>query len=99
MVKFYSLAGPDDETLTREAICKLLFISAATLDRLVAAGKFPRPIRTGSQTPPIWTAVDLAAWLHLAPRLIADDDTKPTAEDATDDDESPASRRKSKKSS
>ncbi len=73
MVKPYTINGPDEETLTREGVAKLLHVSGATIDRMVADGRFPRPLPTGTQTAKVWAGVDIAAWMHLAGRMRRDE--------------------------
>lgn len=72
----WTLPGPDDLTLTREQLCSLLKLSASTLDRMIADGRFPRGIKPSPGTEPIWTGCDLAAWLHLAARMEPRDEKK-----------------------
>lgn len=63
------LPGPDGPTLTREQVAAMLHVSTQTLDRMVAAGRFPAGIKPSTKAAPIWTGADLAAWLHLAGRM------------------------------
>lgn len=47
---------------SREQLCEVLGgISRATLDRLQAAGKLPRPLRLGGQRR--WRAEEIRAWI------------------------------------
>jgi excisionase family DNA binding protein len=46
---------------SREQLCEVLGISRATLDRLQAAGKLPRPLRLGGQRR--WRAEEIRQWI------------------------------------
>lgn len=65
----WTLYGPDQQILWRADVCNLLRISEATLDRLVREGRFPRGIKASAGAEPFWTGLDIAAYLHLAPRM------------------------------
>ena len=48
--------------LTPRAVCERVALSRATLDRLVAAGKFPTPIRL-TERRLAYNAADVEAWM------------------------------------
>lgn len=48
--------------LTPKAVCQQVAISRATLDRLVAAGSFPSPIRL-TQRRLVFNRADVEAWM------------------------------------
>lgn len=50
----------------------MLHMSVSTLERLVADGKFPRPLPTGDKTKKVWAGADVACWLFLAGKMIAE---------------------------
>lgn len=72
----WQVYGPDALTLTKQQVCALLGIEAGTLERLVREGRFPRGLKPSPQSEPIWSGLDLACYLHLAPKLTADDARK-----------------------
>lgn len=49
--------------LTPKAVCERVALSRATLDRLVAAGKFPTPIRL-TERRLAFNAADVEAWMQ-----------------------------------
>lgn len=49
--------------LTPRAVCDRVALSRATLDRLVAAGKFPAPIRL-TERRLIYNEADVEAWMR-----------------------------------
>lgn len=49
--------------LTPKAVCDRVSLSRATLDRLVAAGKFPAPIRL-TERRLAYNASDVEAWMQ-----------------------------------
>jgi predicted DNA-binding transcriptional regulator AlpA len=49
--------------LTPRAVCERIALSRATLDRLVAAGKFPTPIRL-TERRLVYNAADVEAWMQ-----------------------------------
>jgi predicted DNA-binding transcriptional regulator AlpA len=66
-----SVEGPAQDFLTLSEVVKYLRLSKRTLRRLVAAGEFPRPLRTSPQTR-VWDWEDLLFWrlkTKLGPRL------------------------------
>ena len=63
------LRGPAKPLLNAADIASMLGVSEATIGRMVAAGRFPRGLRAGPQSPVLWEALDVAAWLHLASRM------------------------------
>ena len=69
----WSLFGPDVPILTKEEVVAWLRVSESALNRLIAQGRFPRPLKHSAKSAPIWAAQDLAAYLHLLPRLVADE--------------------------
>lgn len=70
----WRIYGPDKEWLTMPDILAILGdVTEATVRRLIAAGKFPRPIRAGAQSPPRWHASVVGAWQLLQPMLEADE--------------------------
>lgn len=71
-----TLEGPDAAILYREDVLRLLRVSESTLDRMIRDGAFPSGIKAGASSPPFWTATDIACWLHLAPRLVAQDEAR-----------------------
>lgn len=48
--------------LTPKAVCDRVAISRATLDRLVAAGRFPAPIRL-TERRLVYNQADVEAWM------------------------------------
>jgi predicted DNA-binding transcriptional regulator AlpA len=57
-------------TFTKAEVSEVLGgISAKTLDRLIKLGHFPRPIKLGRGTPPIWAVSTIRAWLEVFPLL------------------------------
>mgnify|MGYP006408476103 CR=1 FL=1 len=48
--------------LTPKATCERIALSRATLDRMVAAGKFPRPIRL-TERRLAFNAADVETWM------------------------------------
>ena len=48
--------------LTPKAVCQQVAVSRATLDRLVAAGTFPMPIRL-TERRLVFNAADVEAWM------------------------------------
>jgi hypothetical protein len=69
-VRTWNINGPDEDVFTRaEVVTYLRLPSEQALDRLIKAGKFPPGISTGGKrSPPIWTGLDIAAFLHLQGR-------------------------------
>lgn len=51
-----------DGLLTPKAVCAQTSLSRSTLDRLVAAGKFPKPIRI-TERRLVYKAAAVDAWL------------------------------------
>ena len=49
--------------LTPRAVCERIALSRATLDRLVAAGKFPAPIRL-TERRLVYNFADVEAWME-----------------------------------
>jgi predicted DNA-binding transcriptional regulator AlpA len=49
--------------LTPRAVCERVALSRATLDRLVAAGKFPAPIRL-TERRLVYDAAAVEAWMQ-----------------------------------
>ena len=49
--------------LTPRAVCEKVALSRATLDRLVAAGKFPAPMRL-TERRLAYNAADVEAWMQ-----------------------------------
>ena len=49
--------------LTPRAVCERVALSRATLDRLVAAGKFPAPIRL-TERRLAYDAADVETWMQ-----------------------------------
>jgi hypothetical protein len=73
----YRLAGPDEPVLTVAQVVAYLHLgSEATLKRLIAAGKFPRGHKQSAGLPPVWYGQDIAAYMHLMPRLREEADEK-----------------------
>jgi len=72
-----SLEGPDALILSREDILALLRVSEKTLDRMIDRGRFPSGIKASPGGQPFWTNVDIACWLHIAPRLNFEPDDEP----------------------
>jgi prophage regulatory protein len=55
------LQGKVEPMLRRQALCALVGMSKSTIYKMMAEGKFPRPVRMG----PVlvaWRASDVAAW-------------------------------------
>lgn len=66
-----SIEGPDKDFLTLREVTDYLRVNKRTLQRLIASGEFPRPIRTSPRTP-VWAADDLIYYrlrVSLAARL------------------------------
>lgn len=73
----YEFMGPSKFLLSKSEVCTMLGnISEATLDRMVANGRFPKGIKPSAGTGQQWAANDIAAWLHLASRLEEPDKEK-----------------------
>ena len=49
--------------LTPKAVCAKIALSRATLDRMVAAGEFPPPLRL-TERRLAYNAVDVEAWMQ-----------------------------------
>lgn len=73
----WTIPGPDKLTLTKEEVLSMLHMKEGTFDRMVKTGRFPRGLKTSPGAEPIWTAVDIAAYLHLSHRLVADEEEEP----------------------
>lgn len=58
----------DLQLLTREDLCQRLQISKRTVSRLVAAGKFPPPIRLGHSIR--WRSADIESWIQRDCRMM-----------------------------
>ena len=65
----WSLPGPPRLRCSLREVAALLDVSVKTLDRMIAAGRFPAGGRASQRSGPTWSGLDLACWLHLAPRL------------------------------
>lgn len=52
--------------MRRPEVEKAVDLSSASIYRLMAAGEFPRPIRTGKRAVR-WRASDVLAWLEARP--------------------------------
>ncbi len=50
------------ELVTKKAVAKWASTTGRTIDRLIARGEFPAPIRLGDS--PRWRRSQLAAWLE-----------------------------------
>jgi predicted DNA-binding transcriptional regulator AlpA len=69
-VASWKIPGPDEEWLDLHTLTGVLGgVSEDVVRRLIAAGRFPRPVRAGSQSPPRWHASAVAAWLYLQPMM------------------------------
>jgi len=55
--------------LTPAAVATRLHVSERTLRRMIAAGKFPPPIRHGGAGDPVWEVRVVTAYAILAPLL------------------------------
>lgn len=66
-VREWSLPGPDKPLLGRAEVARWIGVHPRTLDALVAHGEFPRPQLLGKK--PTWSALDVAAWMHLRGRF------------------------------
>lgn len=75
-VRKWTIPGPDASVLAKADVAALLRISDKTLDRMIAAGRFPCGIKVSPGSEPIWFGQDIAAWMHLASRMIVSDDEK-----------------------
>lgn len=77
----WQVIGPDALTLTKQQVCAILGIEAATIDRLIRDGRFPRGLKASPQSEQIWSGLDIACYLHLQPKLFAE----PTGKKAEDE--------------
>jgi predicted DNA-binding transcriptional regulator AlpA len=76
--------GPDKDYLDEDEVAAYLHFSAATLRRLVKAGRFPKPLEMSDQTR-VWSWKDVLFWMlyvELRPRLEAQKDAQPGARGA-----------------
>lgn len=63
---------PDETVLTKEQVLARLHVSESALDRLIREGRFPRGVKVGPQSPPLWCWGDVRAWLKIAPQMTPD---------------------------
>jgi predicted DNA-binding transcriptional regulator AlpA len=67
----WQIYGPDKEWLEMADVMTLLGgVSEQTVRALIVAGRFPRPIKAGKQSPPRWHASSIASWQHQQPMLV-----------------------------
>jgi predicted DNA-binding transcriptional regulator AlpA len=71
-VAVYQIHGPDQLVLSRQDVTSILGVSEDTLARMIKDGRFPQGVKPSTQTEPIWSAVDVACWLHIASKMIAE---------------------------
>lgn len=80
----WRIVGPAKWLLTKHDICAYLGIESRTLDRFVSKGMFPQGQLIGQQL--TWTALDLACYVHLRGRFIAQNGTPPNDQPSPLDD-------------
>jgi len=87
-VRQWTLNGPEQELFDKGAVALYLRLNTTkALDRLIAAGLFPRGIRMGGKRGKlVWTGLDIAAYLYIQGRIHEGDaDLEPgEAEDGDD---------------
>ena len=67
--KAWEINGPAQYRLSKMEVCEILGIKEDTLDRQVKEGRFPCGTKGSPGAEPFWTALDIAAWLHIAPKM------------------------------
>ena len=68
----WRIYGPDELILGMDAVRKIVGVGEKKILRMIAEGRFPRPVQAGSRSPPHWMAVTIAAWLTIAPQMYPD---------------------------
>lgn len=63
----WTLPGPDALTLDGKDVAGFIGVSEDKLREMVKAGQFPPPLHSHGKRP-VWSGLDVAAWLYLAGR-------------------------------
>ncbi|MGF6608797.1 prophage regulatory protein [Paraburkholderia sp. WSM4175] len=63
------MARPPEKLIRRPAVLNLTGLASATLDRLIASGGFPVPIRTSPATI-AWRQSEVSNWIRTRPRAV-----------------------------
>lgn len=69
-MRTWTIPGPEASVLSKTEVASLLKVSEKTLDRMVAAGRFPCGVKVSPGSEPIWFGQDIAAWMHLSSRMV-----------------------------
>ena len=84
---------PDDDMLSLNEVCKFIRRDRKLVNRWLADGRFPRPIRIGKSD--VWTARSIGIWLasleYQCPSLAGDGESEDSENDGPD--ETPVKRK------
>lgn len=63
----FAMAQPHEKLIRRPAVLDRTGLASTTLDRLIASGGFPAPVRTSPATV-AWRESELSKWIKTRPR-------------------------------